>query len=375
MSQQDDTLEPEVHALAQTLLDSAASDVPPSELHRSVAAAVGIGTAATTSAAHGAELAQGLAAAANTGVEIPSVGLETAIATSVAGGAKPATVTAALGGSVKWAPLLALWKWAAGGFFVATVAVGGLKFAERTKTPTEQPAPGSRVRPQFARVAAGASAEARAAARSSVENRTERAPDSAVDTALPPRALPGPTAPQTPSNSGPDSGPGFETRTQLIDRDPDGQHTRAFMGARSEPPPLAPAESRAAAPGAGPSLLSPAAQRQPTPRALDDALAGEVRLLDNARVHTASGRLGPTLTALNQYHSSYPTGVLRAEALALTVDVWLRAGNEPEARRWVQVLERAFPTSQHLERFAGLRTGAQPKGGAQPSPETLGRLR
>lgn len=336
MRQDDTSVGPEVRALAQSLLDSAASDAPSPELHRSVAVAVGLGTAAATSIAQSAELG---------------------------------TVTSALGASIKSAPLWALGKWAAGGFLVASVAVGSLHGVERMSAPSEHAAPASRARVPSGSRAAGANAQGRSAAPAAAEEPPEDGLAVMPSAALAPEALRGPAASTTSSGPGSESGRGVETEPQSTDRVPDGEHKRAFVAAEDEPPAVPSSEPAVPSsepgpdtPSAGVGSFSRAPQNGSTSKRLGDQLAGEVRLLDAARVHAAAGRLGPALAALNQYHSSYPTGVLRAEALALTVDLWLQAGKEPEARRWLQVLERAFPTSQHLERFTKLRSRLQPNG-------------
>jgi hypothetical protein len=86
-----------------------------------------------------------------------------------------------------------------------------------------------------------------------------------------------------------------------------------------------------------------------------DSLASEVSLLDEARSRLGRGQPAVALTLLKQYESRFPTGALRAEALALTIESWLGVGNQTQARRCLERLARAYPQSQQLRRFSSLR--------------------
>jgi TolA-binding protein len=374
MTHQDDSpFGPEVCALAQSLLDSAASDAPSPRLHRTVAGALAFTGAAAASLAQGANLAQSVAGA---GAEASSLGAGVSAATTVASGAKVGAAAAALGSCLKLAPFFALAKWVAGGFVVAGVAVGALRVAERTNAPPADTALDRRANaPSFSdshaeRVAASpqneglgppqpAEAPAAAAAPALFQEPVPGASTSATQSRFAQELAESRSAAEgTPVDGGP-------TREKPA-RAPGAEVTRAFGVTEDEPPPVPWTEPGSAKSDLGLGSFPPARPTRPEGSRLGDQLAGEVRLLDSARANVASGRLAPALAALNQYHSGYPNGVLRAEALALTVDAWLRAGNEAQARRWVQVLERAFPTSQHLERFSRLRTGAQASGGTRP---------
>ncbi|MBN1609551.1 MAG: hypothetical protein JW940_23165 [Polyangiaceae bacterium] len=358
MTDQDDSpLGPEVHALARSLLDSAASDAPAPQLHRTVAGALGLSGVAAASLAHGTHLAQSAATAASASATASSLGSGASTATTAAGGAQLGTAAAALGGSLKLAPVIAIGKWVAGGFVVASVAVGAAHVAQHMVAPP----PGT----TLGRGASSPSLSGGPADRAASSGKAERGTPEAqgLGQAEPAGAAVDPALSRDSVRRTPTAAP---AAAENPERAPGTQVTRAFGDAQDEPPPLPSTEPSAAAPPLGLGSFPPTGQTRSETVRPNDQLAGEVRLLDSARANIASGRLGPALAALNQYHSGYPSGVLRAEALALTVDAWLRAGNEARARRWVQALERAFPTSQHLERFARLRTGAKAGGGTRP---------
>lgn len=93
----------------------------------------------------------------------------------------------------------------------------------------------------------------------------------------------------------------------------------------------------------------------PSPPAPADVLATEVALLDRARGELKRGSPSGALASLGSYHRRFPNGVLRAEALALTVESHLLSGNETQARAWYERLEQSFPRSYHLDRFVRLK--------------------
>jgi hypothetical protein len=361
MTHQDDSpLGAEVHALAQSLLDSAASDAPSPLLRDNVAGAIGLSGGAAASLAQGAHIAPSAATAAQASVEASSLGAGTSTSATVAGGAKLGTAASALGGSLKVAPLLALGKWVAGGFVIASVTVGTVHVAQRDNAPAMGTGLGQRAGgPSLRGIQTDRTALARKAEQSAPEAQglapmqPAAGSGSAVDPALCRESMRRASTAPAPAIANPEQASGAEV-------------TRAFGPAGEEPPDVPWTRPSTTTPNVGVGSFPPAQPSRSVANAPNDQLAGEVELLDRARASVASGRLGPALAALDQYHARYPGGVLRAEALALTVDAWLRARNEAQARRWVQVLERSFPTSQHLERFSRLRAGSKDKGGAGP---------
>ncbi len=105
-----------------------------------------------------------------------------------------------------------------------------------------------------------------------------------------------------------------------------------------------------------PVRAAPGELRQPpaTSGNRPDPLAAEVFELDRARRALRQGRAGEALVAVQHYLRAYPRGALRAEALALSVEAHLRAGQLTQARRSLQRLRSEYPSSAYPELFREL---------------------
>ena len=323
----------QVRALAQELLESAGSDAPGPKAMRRTAAALGIPAAVLSRAVEAAAGAGG--------------------ATAVTAGL--GAVPLATGAAAKLGVLAPLVPWFVGGLVAASLAAGGAYL--RGDWRSGKPSDGN------AAVGLSESWSARQAPRHQADGPAPRGETlHGIEHGLPAGPVrhadkPGSTL----------AGAGQPRAGERASR------AASFEAlARPEPsesellePPRAPARALEA-PDSPPmqayptlnDLSPPPVSASSTPareNASPDQLAREVALLDSARALVASRQLQAARAALDRYKGQFPGGVLRAEALALSVDLALRVGNEQEARRAIEQLERSFPNSQHLERFSALR--------------------
>jgi hypothetical protein len=126
--------------------------------------------------------------------------------------------------------------------------------------------------------------------------------------------------------------------------------------------PLAPAAPVAVAPEATPPpALAPVAPAEVVNPPLGsahvkgparDSLADEEALLEQAR-RAATSSPSQALGLLQQYQRRFPAGQLTAERMFLSVDVLTRLGNTSAARKQVDALIRAFPTSVYASQVKG----------------------
>ncbi len=310
-------------ALGRSLLDSARLDGPPPATLAKTAAVLGVSAAAL------AHASQALAGASATTLGGASAATTQAGAHATARAMGTAVSTTGGAGLTALKGLLWL-KWAAGGLLLGAVTTTAVEWVMHGPAPESKP-----------------------------------------ETS---RALPHPEGARPPLPMGSPSGPGplepdppsdpYEPEalaTAAVDRPVNG----AELTLENPPRPRAtdgmpvssasvPAASFPSSSMASPAMPSTAEPQPPgtvLPRAGKDLLAGEVRRLDSARAELASGQVHSALVTLGRYHSEYPQGVLRAEALALTVDAWRQAGAPAEAERWLELLRQSFPRSHHLERL------------------------
>jgi hypothetical protein len=123
------------------------------------------------------------------------------------------------------------------------------------------------------------------------------------------------------------------------------------VGRSSVPVPPDPAIAEPVEPAAPPGP-SPTARFEPPP--VEDTLAREVELLDEARKALQRNAPSEALVVLDQFARTYPRGRLSAEAFVVRVDALVRAGRVPEARVLVDRYLSARPSSPHAARLRKL---------------------
>jgi hypothetical protein len=147
-------------------------------------------------------------------------------------------------------------------------------------------------------------------------------------------------------------------------------HTPPARAVQPEPAPdLAPIAVPAEAPAqrdvtpVAPSVAvvqKPRRPEAPSPSANSGALfEQELALLTRARSALRAGDPAQCLSTTNQYLSSFPRGVLQAEAQVLRIEALQHTGARSEAQREARAFLEHFPQSAHRKRFEqlGLITG------------------
>jgi TolA-binding protein len=98
--------------------------------------------------------------------------------------------------------------------------------------------------------------------------------------------------------------------------------------------------------------------RSPAPasnaRAAGNDLSEEMRLIDSARAHVASGNEKQALGVLGSYDRRFPRGALRQEAAVLRVEALEKSGNEKRAAELAKKFVSEHPNSPHVERVQNL---------------------
>lgn len=80
----------------------------------------------------------------------------------------------------------------------------------------------------------------------------------------------------------------------------------------------------------------------------------QVSLIDRARSAAASGQVGATLAALDEYHRRFPRGVLQQEAAMLRIEAMLARGDKATATRLGKRFLEQYPRSALAARVRSL---------------------
>jgi TolA-binding protein len=99
-----------------------------------------------------------------------------------------------------------------------------------------------------------------------------------------------------------------------------------------------------------PRAASPSANA----KAPSNDLGEEMRLIDSARAHVASGAPKKALSVLATYDRRFPRGALRQEAAVLRVEALEKSGNEKRAAELAKKFVSEHPNSPHVERVQNL---------------------
>lgn len=83
-------------------------------------------------------------------------------------------------------------------------------------------------------------------------------------------------------------------------------------------------------------------------------LSEEMRLIDSARAHVASGATKKALSVLAAYDRRFPRGTLRQEAAVLRVEALEKSGDEKRAAELAKKFVSEHPNSPHVERVQKL---------------------
>ena len=139
----------------------------------------------------------------------------------------------------------------------------------------------------------------------------------------------------------------------------------------SEPPVILPddpapagrlrAPTTATPPSAEPSVQSATRERSATARfdapLVDDTLAREIELLDEARYALKRKAPSEALLALDRFARSYPRGRLSAEAFVVRLDALVQSGRKAEARGLAERYlssNRSSPHAARIRKLTGL---------------------
>ncbi len=98
----------------------------------------------------------------------------------------------------------------------------------------------------------------------------------------------------------------------------------------------------------------PRAASPPNAKAPSNDLGEEMRLIDSARAHVASGAAKQALSVLAAYDRRFPRGALRQEAAVLRVEALEKSGNEKRAAELAKKFVSEHPNSPHVERVQNL---------------------
>lgn len=112
-------------------------------------------------------------------------------------------------------------------------------------------------------------------------------------------------------------------------------------------------QTRNPAPSAKPSASAPPAVVESVPSPAD-ALAGEVRALDEVRQSLRSGAATKALSQLDQYAKDHPRPVLGNEAQVLRIEALVGAGREAAAKAMATEYLRQWPNSPFAPKVRAL---------------------
>jgi len=112
-------------------------------------------------------------------------------------------------------------------------------------------------------------------------------------------------------------------------------------------------QTRNPAPSAKPSASAPPAVVESVPSPAD-ALAGEVRALDEVRQSLRSGAATKALSQLDQYAEDHPRPVLGNEAQVLRIEALVGAGREAAAKAMATEYLRQWPNSPFAPKVRAL---------------------
>lgn len=100
--------------------------------------------------------------------------------------------------------------------------------------------------------------------------------------------------------------------------------------------------------------LRPAPSRAPNEKAKANDLSEEMRLVDSARAHVASGAAKKALSVLATYDRRFPRGALKQEAAVLRVEALEKSGDQRRAAELAKKFVSEHPNSPHVERVQKL---------------------
>lgn len=154
-------------------------------------------------------------------------------------------------------------------------------------------------------------------------------------------------------------GLGYLTLTTTTEHPPGPAPTPSPVATPLEPPPPPPpppvSVARVSAAPSRAASLGPSPRTSTTARAPD--IQAQIALIDRARAAVASGNPAGALTALDDYASRFPNGVLGQEAAMLRIEALLARGDKSGAARVGKRFLEQHPRSALAPRVRALTGG------------------